>query len=37
VYDVPLASPPTMAVSGAGDPLTVTTWATIDPLYTLTA
>ena len=25
VYGVPLASPPTMAVSGTGDPMTVTT------------
>jgi hypothetical protein len=36
VYVVPLASPPTMAVSGVGDPLTVTTWAIVDPAYTVT-
>jgi hypothetical protein len=36
VYGVPLGSTPTIAVSGAGDPLTVTTWAIVDPVYTVT-
>jgi len=36
VYEVPLASPPTIAISAVGHPLTVTTWAIVDPAYTVT-
>jgi hypothetical protein len=36
VYEVPLASPPTMAVSAVGHPVTVTTWAIVDAVNTVT-
>ena len=36
VYEVPPASPPTVTVSTVGHPLTVTTWAIVEPAYTVT-
>jgi hypothetical protein len=36
VYEVPVASPSTMAVSGTGEPLTVTTCVIVDPVKTVT-